>query len=143
MHHDTELVDAFISFRHQPNAIAIGIDRLPWLLLALSGDDQFAVSARSRLRQGVRMMVDLYNRALLVMPILLLSTAHRQHMIETKDDILLPEPQHGFQVVGRKPHVDYAFRQLHVSTAIRTMCPTTVPRGPRASTPRPRLGPGA
>ena len=40
------------------------------------------------------MMVELDDGALLIVPILFLPAANRQHMIEANSDILLPEPQH-------------------------------------------------
>ncbi len=65
---------------------------------ALSRDNQFAVTARCCLRQRFRMMVELDDGALLIVPVLLLSAANRQHMIEANSD-LLPESQHWLQIV--------------------------------------------
>jgi hypothetical protein len=76
------------------NTIAIGIDHPSRFLEALSRDDQFAVPAWCGFGQGLRVMVELDDRALLVVPVLFLAPANRQHMIEANGDILLPEPQH-------------------------------------------------
>jgi len=76
-HGDGELSDAVLSLGHQPNAIAIGIDHRLRFPQALSADDPFAIAARRRLRQGIRVMVELNDRALLVVPILLLTSADR------------------------------------------------------------------
>ena len=114
--------DAVESRRHEQNAIAVGISHPPRLLQPLSRDDQFTVSARCSLRQGIRMMVDLDDRTLLLVPVLLLSAADRQHVIEAKADVLLPETQHRLQIVGRESDVDDGFCQLHLPIVIRTMC---------------------
>src|SRR6266568_4158328 len=97
-HGDGYLGDTIVSRRHQLNTIAIGIDHSSRFLEALSRDNQFAVTARCRVRQGL-------------------------HMIEANGDILLPEPQHWLQIVCRKSDVDDAFCQLHLPTAIRTTYP--------------------
>src|SRR6266850_1533673 len=102
-----------ISRRHQLDTIAIGIDHPPRCLQALSRDNQFAVTARCCLRQGLRMMVELDDGALRVMPVLFLPAANRQHMIEAETDILLPEPQHRLQTVHRKSDVDDVLRESH------------------------------
>jgi hypothetical protein len=47
------------------------------------------------------MMVELDDGALLIVPVLLLTAANRQHMIEANSNILLPEPQHRLQIVRR------------------------------------------
>src|SRR5713101_5845394 len=130
-HGDGYLGDTIVSRRHQLNTIAIGIDHPSWFLHALSRDNQFAVTARCRLRQGLRMMVELDDRALLVVPVLFLSPANRQHMIEANGDILLPEPQHWLQIVCRKSDVDDAFCQLHLPTAIRTTYPPASRKYPK------------
>ena len=85
--------------RHQADTIAIGIDHGAWFLDALSRNNQFAVAARCCGPQRLRVMVELDDGALLVMPVLFLSTANRQHMIKAQTDILLPEPQHRLQIV--------------------------------------------
>src|SRR6266576_3104957 len=71
-HGDAQLGDAIMSRRHQLNAIAIGIDHPSRFLKTLSRDNQFAVTARCRLQQGLRMMVELDDGALLIVPVLLL-----------------------------------------------------------------------
>ena len=58
-------------------------------------------------------MIELDDRALRLVPVLVLPAANRQHIIESKTDILLPEPQHRLQIVRRKSDVDDIFRQLH------------------------------
>src|SRR6266851_111485 len=120
-HGNGELGDAIISLRHQPDPVAVRIDHPLRFLQPLSGNDQFTITAWRRLRQRIRMMVDLDDRALLVMPVLLLSAADRQHVIEAKADILLPEPQHRLQIVRRKSDINDGFRQLHLLTVIRMM----------------------
>ena len=122
-HGDGYLGDTIVSRRHQLNTIAVGIDHPSRFLEALSRDNQFAVTARCRLRQGLRMMVELDDRALLVVPVLFLSPANRQHMIEANGDILLPEPQHWLQIVCRKSDVDNALGELHLSRLKRMTCP--------------------
>jgi hypothetical protein len=79
---------------HQLDTVAIGINHQLGFAQALSRDDQFAVAARCCLRQRLRVMVELDDGALLVVPVLLLSALNRQHMIEANNDIPLPEPQH-------------------------------------------------
>ena len=116
-HGDGDLGDAPISLRHQLNTIAIGIGHPSRFLQTLSCDNQFAVTARCCLQQGLRVMVELDDGALLHVPVLLLPAANRQHMIEAKSDILLPEPQHWLQIVRRKSDVDDVFCQLHLPTA--------------------------
>jgi hypothetical protein len=59
-------------------------------------------------------MVDLDDRVLLIVPVLLLSAANRQHVIESNNHVLLPEPQHWLQIVRRKSDVDDVFCQLHL-----------------------------
>jgi hypothetical protein len=88
-----------MSRRYQLNPIAIGIDETSRLLQSLSRDHQIAVTARCRLLQGLHMMIELDDGALLVAPVLLLSAAHRQRVIEANDDVLLPEPQHRLRIV--------------------------------------------
>src|SRR5260370_5855776 len=100
--------------RHQADAIAIGIDQEARFLHALSRNNQFAVAARRYGRQGLRVMVELDDGALRVVPVLFLPAANRQHIIESKTDILLPEPQHRLQIVRRKSDVDDVFRELHL-----------------------------
>src|SRR5260221_4394553 len=101
-------------WRHQLNTIAIGIDHPARVLQAFSRNNQFAVAARGGLRQRLRVMVELDDGALRVVPVLFLPAANRQHMIEAKTDILLPEPQHRLQIVRRKSDVDDVFRELHL-----------------------------
>jgi hypothetical protein len=98
---------------HQLHTVAIGIGHPQRLRQALSCDHQLAVTAGRCLRQRLRMMVELDDGALLVMPVLFLSATHRLHMIEADRGILLPKPQHRLQMVGRKSDVDDVFRQLH------------------------------
>src|SRR5437899_12913778 len=142
-HGDAQLGDAIMSRRHQLNAIAVGVDHSSRLLQTRSRDNQFAVAARRRLRQGLRMMVDLDDVALLIQPVLLLSAADRQHMIEANSNILLPEPQHWLQIVRRKSDVDDAFCQLHLPAVIRTMYPPISRRHPKVWRPLPRFAPVA
>ena len=93
----------------------------------LSGDLVDARASRSSrwrcLRQRLRMMVQLDDGALLIMPLLLLPAANRQHMIEANGGVLLPELQHRLQIVRRKSDIDDALRQLHLPTITRTLCP--------------------
>src|SRR6266705_2893211 len=142
-HRDGYLGDTIVSRRHQLNSIAIGIDHSSRFLEALSRDNQFAETARCRVRQGLRVMVELDDRALLVVPVLFLSAADRQHMIEANGDILLPEPQHWLQIVCRKSDVDDAFCQLHLPTAIRTPDPPASRKYPKVWRPLPRFAPVA
>src|SRR6266403_4693049 len=100
--------------RYQADAIAIGIDQEARFLHALSRNNQFSVAARRCGRQGLRVMVELDDGALRVVPVLFLPAANRQHMIEAKTYILLPEPQHRLQIVRRKSDVDDVFRELHL-----------------------------
>ena len=79
--------------------------------------------SRRCLRQRLRMMVQLDDGALLIMPVLLLPAANRQHMIEANGGVLLPELQHRLQIVRRKSDIDDALRQLHLPTITRTLCP--------------------
>jgi len=85
------------------------------------------------------MMVQLDDRALLDMPILLLPAANRQHMIEADGGILLPELQHGLQIAGREPDIDDALRQLHRLTVIRTRYPSASRKPPKVLRPLPCL----
>ena len=89
------------------------------------------------------MMIDLDDKALLIVPVLLLSAADRQHLIEANGSILLPEPQHWLQIVRRKSDVDDAFCQLHLPAVIRTMYPPVSRRHPIVWRPLPRLAPAA
>src|SRR6267378_5847234 len=98
----------------QADTIAIGIDHGPWFLDALSRNNQFAVAARCCGRQRLRVMVEFYDRAQRVVPVLFLPAANRQHMVEAKAGILLPEPQHRLQIVGRKSDVDDVLCELHL-----------------------------
>jgi hypothetical protein len=54
-------------------------------------------------------MVEFYDRAQRVVPVLFLPAANRQHMVEAKAGILLPEPQNRLQIVRRKSEVDGVF----------------------------------
>ena len=69
------------------------------------------------------MVVQLDDGALLVMPVLLLPAANRQHMIKAHGGVLLPEPQHWLQIVRRKSDIDDVLCQLHLPTITRTLCP--------------------
>jgi len=89
------------------------------------------------------MMVELDDRALRVVPVLFLAAANRQHMIEAETDVLLPEPQHRLQIVGRKSDIDDVFCQLHLPTATRTMYPSVSLTHPKVSLLSPRLVPAA
>src|ERR1700747_151079 len=61
-HGDGYLGDTIVSRRHQLNTIAIWIDHPSRFLEALSRDNQFAVTARCRLRQRLAMVVETYDR---------------------------------------------------------------------------------
>jgi hypothetical protein len=98
-HSNGYLGDAIMSSRHQLDTVAVGVDHSPRFLKALSRDDQLTVTAWRGIRQGLRMMVELDDGALLLVPVLLLSAANRQHMIEANSDFLLPESQHWLQIV--------------------------------------------
>src|SRR5258708_8726312 len=102
-----------MSRRHRADGIASGIDNGARLLNAVSCNNQFAVAAGCRGREWLRVMIELDDRALRLVPVLVLPAANRQHIIESKTDILLPEPQHRLQIVRRKSDVDAMFRQLH------------------------------
>src|SRR6202795_1112830 len=99
--------------RHQADTIAIGIDHGDWFLDAFSRNNQFAVAARCYGRQRLRVMVEFYDRAQRIEPVLFLPAANRQHMVEAKAGILLPEPQHRLQIVRRKSEVDDVLGELH------------------------------
>src|SRR5882672_5240320 len=103
-----------MSRRHQADTIAIGIDHRAWFLDALSRNNQFAVAARCCGRQRLRVMVEFYDRAQRVVPVLFLPAANRQHVVEAKAGILLPEPQHRLQIVRRKSEVDDVLCELHL-----------------------------
>jgi len=92
--------------RHQADTIAIGTDHGAWFLDALSRNNQFAVAARCYGRRRLRVMVEFYDRAQRVVPLLFLPAPNRQHVVEAKAGILLPKPQHRLQIVGRKSEVD-------------------------------------
>src|SRR6266481_8249405 len=104
--------------RYQADAIAIGIDQEARFLHALSRNNQFSVAARRCGRQGLRVMVKLDDGALRVVPVLFLPAANRQHMIEAKTYILLPEPQHRLQIVRRKSDVDDVFLRAASATPL-------------------------
>ena len=112
-HGDSDLRDAVMSPRHQANAIAVRIGHPLRRLQALARDDQFAVAAGRCLRQGLRVMIELDDGALLIMPVLFLSAANRQYMVEANARILLPEFQHRLEIVCRKPDIDDALGELH------------------------------
>src|SRR6266478_9251304 len=109
-----------MSRRHQADTIAIGIDHRAWFLDALARNNQFAVAARCCSRQRLRVMVEFYDRAQRIVPVLFLPATNRQHMVEAKADILLPEPQHRLQIVRRKSDIDDVFCGLHCHTINRT-----------------------
>jgi hypothetical protein len=75
---------------------------------------QFAVAARCRGGQRLGVMVELDDRAQSVVPVLFLPAANRQHMVEAKPGILLPEPQHRLQIVRRKSEVNDVFCESHL-----------------------------
>src|SRR6478672_8087361 len=102
-----------MSPRHQADTIAIGIDHRAWFLDALARDNQFAVAARCCGRQRLRVMVEFYDRAQRVVPVLLLPATNRQHMVEAKAGIPLPEPQHWLQIVRRESEIDDVLCELH------------------------------
>src|SRR5271169_4719667 len=104
-----------MSRRHQADTIAIGIDHGAWILNARSRNSQFAVAARGSGRQRLRVMVEFYDRTQRVVPVLLLPAANRQHMVEAKAGILLPELQHRLQIVGRESDVDCVLCKLHLT----------------------------
>ena len=86
---------------------------MEWLLDALSRNNQFAVAARCCGRQRLRVMVEFYDRAQRVVPVLLLPATNRQHMVEAKAGIPLPEPQHWLQIVRRESEIDDVLCELH------------------------------
>src|SRR5258706_13839155 len=102
-----------MSPRHQADTIAIGIDHRAWFLDALARNNPFRVAAGWCGRQRLRVRGEFYDRAQRVGPILFLPATNRQHMVEAKAGIPLPEPQHRLQIVRRKSDVDDIFRQLH------------------------------
>jgi hypothetical protein len=57
------------------------------------------VTARRDLGQRFGMMVELDDRTLRIVPVLLLPPANRQHVIEAEADLLLPEAQHRLQII--------------------------------------------
>jgi hypothetical protein len=85
------------------------------------------------------MVVDLDDGSLLIVPVLFLPAADRQHMIEANSGILPPEPQHRLQIVRRKSDIDDAFCQLHLPTVTRTAYPPVSRKRPKASRPLPFL----
>ena len=87
--------------RHQADTIAIGIDHGALFFDALSRNNQLAVAARCCGRQRLRVLVEFYDRAQRVVPVLLLPAANLQHMVEAQAGILLLEPQHRLQIVRR------------------------------------------
>src|SRR5216684_814993 len=103
-----------MSRRHQADTIAIGIDHRAWFLDALARNNQFAVAARCCGRQRLRVMVEFYDRAQRVVPVLFLPATNRQHMVEAKAGIPLPEPQHRLQIVRRESEVDDVLCELHL-----------------------------
>ena len=113
-HRDGELGDTIMSRRHETHAISIGIDQGRWCPDARSRNDQLAIAAGRCGRKRFDVMIEFYDRAQRVAPVLLLAAANRQDMIEAKADIVLPEPQHRLQIVRRKSDVDAVFRELHL-----------------------------
>ena len=103
-----------MSRRHETHTIAIGIDHGAWRPNARSRNDQLAIAAGRCGRQRFDVMIEFYDRAHRVVPVLFLAAANRQDMIEAKADILLPEPQHRLQIVRRKSDVDDVFCELHL-----------------------------
>jgi hypothetical protein len=90
-----------MSRRHETDTIAIWIDHGAWFFDALSRNNQLAVAARCYGRQRLRVMVEFYDGAQRVVPVLLLPAANLQHMVEAQAGILLLEPQHRLQIVRR------------------------------------------
>jgi hypothetical protein len=105
---------AIMSRRYETDTIAIGIDHGAWFFDALSRNNQLAVAARCCGRQRLRVMVEFYDRAQRIVPVLFLPATNRQHMVEAKAGILLPEPQHRLQIVRRKSEVDDVLCELHL-----------------------------
>src|ERR1700730_3488570 len=103
-----------MSRRHETDTIAIGIDHAAWFFDALSCNNQFAIAARCCGRQRFGVMVEFYDRAQRVVPVLLLPAANRQYVVEAKAGILLPETQHRLQIVRRKSEVDDVLCELHL-----------------------------
>src|ERR1700756_1712506 len=114
-----------MSRRHQADTIAIGIDHGAWFLDALARNNQFAVAARCSGRQRLRVMVEFYDRAQCIVPILFLPSTNRQHMVEAKGGISLPEPQHRLQIVRRESEVDDVLCELHVPASIEKRMPAS------------------
>jgi hypothetical protein len=59
-------------------------------------------------------MVEFYDRAQRIVPVLFLPAANRQYVVEAKAGVLLPEPQHRLQIIGRKSEVYDALCELHL-----------------------------
>jgi hypothetical protein len=81
---------------------------------------QLAIAAGRCGRQRFDVMIEFYDRAQRVMPVLFLAAANRQDMIEPKADIVLPEPQDRLQIVRRKSDVDEFFASCICHTINRT-----------------------
>jgi hypothetical protein len=81
---------------------------------------QLAIAAGRCGRQRFDVMIEFYDRAQRVMPVLFLAAANRQDMIEAKADIVLPEPQDRLQIVRRKSDVDGFFASCICHTINRT-----------------------
>jgi hypothetical protein len=58
--------------------------------------------------------MDIDDRAQRVVPVLFLPATNRQHMVEAKAGIPLPEPQHRLQIVRRESEVDDVLCELHL-----------------------------
>jgi hypothetical protein len=119
-HRDGELGDTIMSRRHETDAISIGIDHGAWCPDARSCNAQLAIAAGRSGRQRFDVMIEFYQRAQRVVPVLFLAAANRQDMIEAKADIVQPEPQHWFQIVRRKSDVNDVFCELHLPHHNRT-----------------------
>ena len=113
-HRDGELGDTIMSRRHETHTISIGIDHGAWCPDARSRNDQLAMAVGCCGRKRFDVMIEFYDRAQRVAPVLLLAAANRQDMIEAKAGIVLPGPQHRLQIVRRKSDVDAVFRELHL-----------------------------
>src|ERR1700760_1020963 len=59
-------------------------------------------------------MIELDDGPRRIVPILFLAAANRQHMIEAKAGVLLPELQHRLQLAGRQPNIDDVLGELHL-----------------------------
>ena len=108
-----DLGDALMAGRNQGDAIALRIGQGGGRGQALARNQQFAVAARRRVRQRRGVVVDLQYAAEEIVPVLVLSTADRQQVVERHAGCALPEGEHGFQVVGGESDVEPGLGEMH------------------------------